>query len=227
MARQLTQRGEERKAQLIAYATKAFARNGYHPTSVADIVDGVGVGKGVFYWYFASKEELFIEILRTSQRDMRRRQLHEIEDILDPLERIDIGIRTAVHWLAENNDLRQLFSFALTESTFADAVRHGQMVMVNDARRHIELAIANGLIPDRDPEALAIAMLGVAHHLTQVYIAERGEDPDRVADLVADFCRGGLGITGATVGDGSRLTTSATNGLDGSLHESTGSVGHR
>ena len=199
MQRQLTQRGEERKAQLIAYATEAFARNGYHPTAVADIVDGVGVGKGVFYWYFSSKEELFIEILRSSQREMRRRQLAEIADIDDPLERIDIGIRTAVHWLAENNDLRQLFGFALTETTFADAVRHGQMVMVDDARRHIEMAIESGLIPERDPEALAIAMLGVAHHLTQVYIAERGEDPNRVADLVAEFCKGGLGINVAAV----------------------------
>ena len=74
MQRQLTQRGQERKAQLVSFAIKAFAQNGYHTTSVADIVDGVGVGKGVFYWYFSSKEELFIEILRTSQRDMRRRQ---------------------------------------------------------------------------------------------------------------------------------------------------------
>lgn len=195
MQRQLTQRGEERKAQLIAFAIEAFARNGYHSTSVADIVDGVGVGKGVFYWYFASKEELFIEILRTSQRDMRRRQQREIAGVADPLDRIEIGIRAAVHWLAENNDLRQLFEFARTESTFAGAMRKGQRVLVDDARTHIEQGIEEGRIPDRDPEALALAMLGVANLLTQVYIAERDEDPEFVADLVAQFCRGGLGLS--------------------------------
>ena len=63
-SRRLTQRGKERRAQLLAYATTRFAQDGYHPTSVADIVDGIGVGKGVFYWYFSSKEELFVEILR-------------------------------------------------------------------------------------------------------------------------------------------------------------------
>ena len=47
--RKLTPRGRDRRQSLIAYATKRFAENGYHPTSVADIVDGVGVGKGVFY----------------------------------------------------------------------------------------------------------------------------------------------------------------------------------
>ena len=37
--RRLTPRGAERRAQLIAYATERFAADGYHPTSVADIVD--------------------------------------------------------------------------------------------------------------------------------------------------------------------------------------------
>ncbi|MGB3410235.1 MAG: TetR/AcrR family transcriptional regulator [Microthrixaceae bacterium] len=194
MARQLTQRGKERRAQLIAYATRRFAENGYHPTSVADIVDGIGVGKGVFYWYFDSKEELFIEILRSSQLDMRRRQQRAISSTQDPLEKIDLGIRAAVIWLAEHNDLRQLFEFARTESTFQGAMRAGQKVLVGDARTQIESAIKEGLIPDRDSEALAIAMLGVANLLTQVYIAERGEDPILVSDMVASFCRGGLGV---------------------------------
>ena len=52
------------------HAAHRFAANGYHPTSVAEIVDGMGVGKGVFYWYFSSKEELFGEILRDAQHDL-------------------------------------------------------------------------------------------------------------------------------------------------------------
>ena len=48
----------------MAFATRRFAENGFHPTSVSDIVDGIGVGKGVFYWYFPSKDDLLLEILR-------------------------------------------------------------------------------------------------------------------------------------------------------------------
>src|SRR4051812_34366627 len=152
MSRRLTQRGKERRAQLIAYATHEFAENGYHPTSVADIVDGLGVGKGVFYWYFSSKEELFVEILRTSQKDMRRRQQRAISDVEDPVKRVELGIRAGVMWLAEHNDLRRLFEFARTESAFAGAMRAGQDVLVADARVHLEQAIRDGRIPDRDPE---------------------------------------------------------------------------
>jgi len=55
-------------------AAARFAERGYHPTSVAEIVRAIGVGKGVFYWYFSSKEELFLEILKEAQTDLRRRQ---------------------------------------------------------------------------------------------------------------------------------------------------------
>ncbi|MET0826580.1 MAG: helix-turn-helix domain-containing protein, partial [Acidimicrobiales bacterium] len=117
MARRLTPRGEQRREQLMAYAIGRFASHGYHTTSVAEIVEGIGVGKGVFYWYFSSKEELFIEILRTSQKDMRRRQQRAISSIDDPVKRVELGIRAGVEWLAEHNDLRRLFEFARTEST--------------------------------------------------------------------------------------------------------------
>ena len=107
--RRLTPRGAERRAQLIAYATERFAADGYHPTSVADIVDGLGVGKGVFYWYFSSKEELFVEILRTAQKELRRSQLRAIEDHGDPVRRLELGIRAGVLWMAEHNRERKLF----------------------------------------------------------------------------------------------------------------------
>src|SRR4029450_10671984 len=72
MGKQLTPRGRQRRDQLIADATARFADRVYHDTSVAELVSGLGVGKGVFYWYFESKEQLFVEILREEQLDLRR-----------------------------------------------------------------------------------------------------------------------------------------------------------
>ena len=66
--RRLTARGKERRQQLMDYAAERFAEGGYHPTSVAEIVQGLGVGKGVFYWYFDSKEELFLDPREDSTR---------------------------------------------------------------------------------------------------------------------------------------------------------------
>ena len=191
--RRLTPRGAERRAQLIAYATERFAADGYHPTSVADIVDGLGVGKGVFYWYFSSKEELFVEILRTAQKELRRSQLRAIEDHKDPVRRLELGIRAGVLWMAEHNRERKLFEFARTEPAFAGAVMAGQRTLVADAVAHLEQAIEQGLIPDRDPEALGWGILGVSNVMTRIFIDERGVEPGEVADRVVAFCMEGIG----------------------------------
>jgi AcrR family transcriptional regulator len=191
--RRLTPRGKERRSQLLAFATARFAEQGYHPTSVAEIVDGLGVGKGVFYWYFESKEVLFVEILRDAQKDMRRRQQRAVADLSDPVEQIGLGIRAAVHWSAEHRDLFTLFEFAQTDDRFAHLIRKGRDELASDAIPLLKLAIAEGRIPEADPEQLAHAILGVTSNLTMVYLYQRGESPERVAEAAVDFCLRGIG----------------------------------
>ncbi len=190
--RRLTPRGRERRRQLVDYAARRFAENGFHPTSVSDIVSGVGVGKGVFYWYFDSKEQLFLEILRDAQQDLRRAQQHAIGDASDPVERIELGTRASMHWFAANRHLVNLFQFASTEERFAPALRRGQEVALADAVKHVKDGIVAGTIRDSAPEVLANAMLGVIGHLARELIQLRGEDPDAVADAAIAFCLDGL-----------------------------------
>ncbi len=189
--KRLTARGEERRRQLLEFATERFAGSGYHPTSVADIVGGLGVGKGVFYWYFESKEQLFLEILRESQTDLRRHQRDAILDEPDPVRRLELGIRAAMRWWASHPDIATLVQFAATEQTFARALRRGQEVALGDAVVHLKEAIGEGRIRDADPEALGHAVLGLSGHLARELV-RRGDDPDEVADLCVTILFDGL-----------------------------------
>jgi AcrR family transcriptional regulator len=190
--RRLTARGEERRRQLLDFATQRFAGSGYHPTSVADIVGGLGVGKGVFYWYFESKEQLFVEILRESQLDLRRHQRDAISDEPDPVRRVELGIRAAMRWWASHPDIAKLVQFAATEETFAPAIRRGQEVALGDAVVHLKEAIAEGRVRDADPEALGHAVLGLSTHLARELVHRRGDDPDEVADLAVAILLHGI-----------------------------------
>jgi AcrR family transcriptional regulator len=192
MARRLTQRGKERREQLMAFAAGRFASQGYHPTSVSEIVEGLGVGKGVFYWYFDSKEQLFLEILREAQTDLRRRQQQAIAEETDPIRRIELGLRASLAWSEAHRDHNKLIQFAATEATFAGALRRGQDIAVADVVKHVKEAIAEGRIRDADPDVLAHAMVGVAAHLTRVFIYERGEPAEAVADATVAFCLHGV-----------------------------------
>ena len=176
----------------MSFAASRFAESGYHPTSVAEIVEGLGVGKGVFYWYFASKEDLFVEILREAQLDLRRYQQRFIADEADPVGRIELGIRATMEWSAANSDLLLLVQFAATEERFAEALRHGREVAVGDAIRHVKEGIVEGSIDDTDPVVLAHAIIGVATQLSWTLVHEQRADPEGVADAAVSFCRYGL-----------------------------------
>jgi AcrR family transcriptional regulator len=190
--RKLTPRGRERRRQLLDYAAARFAADGYHPTSVADIVGGLGVGKGVFYWYFDSKEQLFLEILREAQTNLRRAQRDAIAEEDDPLRRLEKGVRAAFAWWAAHPEIAKLVQFAATEDSFARAIRKGQEIALGDAVTHLKDAIAQGQVRDAEPEALAHAVLGLTSHLARELVNGRGDDPDEVADLAVGLLFDGL-----------------------------------
>ena len=190
--RKLTTRGEERRRQLMEFATERFAANGYHPTSVADIVRGVGVGKGVFYWYFESKEALFVAILRDAQHELRKAQSDAIDATRDPLERLALGIAASIRWSAQHRSLFKLVEFAATDERFVELVRRGRTQAINDTKRHVTDAIDQGLIPDGDAVLLTHATFGVINELGR-YVLRGPESPSQESiDAAVAFCLGGL-----------------------------------
>ncbi len=195
--RRLTPRGQERRDELLAYATRRFAENGFHPTSVSDIVDGVGVGKGVFYWYFPSKDALLLEILRRSLFDLRRTQQAALETADDPLGRLEQGIRASLRWSWANPDIMTLAQFGWTEDSFAGAMAKGRRVVLADTARHVQNAIEARLIPAGDSVMLATAIHGVIDELARRYRPRAGRRPDEeVVATAVRMCLGGLAGAG-------------------------------
>jgi TetR/AcrR family transcriptional regulator len=61
---------EGARQRLLLAATRLFARTGYAATSVREIVEAAGVTKPVLYYYFQSKEGLYLAILEETTRIM-------------------------------------------------------------------------------------------------------------------------------------------------------------
>jgi AcrR family transcriptional regulator len=53
---------QQRRAQILTAAMACFARQGYHATSMDDVVRESGLSVGAIYSYFPSKEELFLAL---------------------------------------------------------------------------------------------------------------------------------------------------------------------
>lgn len=77
-----------KKEIIIHEAQKLFSLNGYLNTGINEIIEAAGTSKGGFYNHFASKEELFHEVLETSQKIWREKILSSISSSQTPTEKI-------------------------------------------------------------------------------------------------------------------------------------------
>jgi AcrR family transcriptional regulator len=78
----------QRREQLIAVATKIFARWGYNATTTAAIADAAGVTEPILYRHFSSKQELFVAITRAMSQQTLAKWHDLIEDADSSTEKI-------------------------------------------------------------------------------------------------------------------------------------------
>ncbi len=81
------------KERILHESLRLFSLKGYLSTSINDILDAVGTSKGGFYNYFASKEDLFFEVLSEAQGIWRERALYGMKELEDPVEKIQLLLK--------------------------------------------------------------------------------------------------------------------------------------
>lgn len=57
-------KNNDRKMQIIKAADKRFARHGFHKTNMDEIARDIRIGKPTLYYYFESKDALYIEVIK-------------------------------------------------------------------------------------------------------------------------------------------------------------------
>ena len=64
---------EERRSGILDAALTAFSQKGYHATSLDDIAGEAGVSKALIYEHFASKQELYGDLIARNARELTQR----------------------------------------------------------------------------------------------------------------------------------------------------------
>ncbi len=195
VTRKLTKRGSKRREQVLEVALRLFADQGYHGTTVGDVCDTLGVGKGVFYWYFESKEALFSELLRECLLQLRRTQQAAIEQVGHPIARIEEGIRASIGFFRDTPAIVALIRTAARYEEFSALVTHGQEIVVADIATHVKEGMAEGSIRHGDPDLMSHGILGTVFHFVETYFgtdAETTEFRPQLAEEAVAFCLHGV-----------------------------------
>jgi AcrR family transcriptional regulator len=194
--RMLSEQGRERKEQLIAAAGALFSERGYRATRVRDICERAGVAKGLFYWYFPTKHDLFAELVRSMRRQLRRAQAAAIDQRADALTRLRQGTEASVVFMAEHAAYFALVDVERSDPSIAGVLREGSQVYLDDVRALVVEAIADGTIVDADPDLLAFGVLGAVSSYSGAWRAGRIEmPPGELAEFVATWVTRALANT--------------------------------
>jgi AcrR family transcriptional regulator len=165
--RTTTERGEERRTQVLRTALHLFADRGVDGVGLREIAEKVGIAQPALYHYFASKDalvEMIIEWrLRANEARMSRTALEVNQPtslrqgLLDYLQHFHASFRDP-----DNDAIHRLMLGELARHTRV-AVRFRKAFVQPQVDRLARLfagLAAAGKIRDLDPHALAVQFLG-------------------------------------------------------------------
>ncbi|WP_078382211.1 TetR/AcrR family transcriptional regulator [Sutcliffiella halmapala] len=122
----------DRKQHVITCAHKLFIDKGFQATSIQDILEFSGISKGTFYNYFASKNELLIELFRSLYKKMEqeRNELligQDSANITIFIQQIELQMETN-----HSNKLISLFEevYFLNDKELKEFIKRGQIRMI-------------------------------------------------------------------------------------------------
>jgi TetR/AcrR family transcriptional regulator len=96
------------RERLMETAIGMFAEKGYAGTSVREIVEQAGVSKPVLYYYFQSKEGLFLAILDKAENLQKELLIQVLESAGNVLDRLLILYRRVYAGIDQNRSLYKM-----------------------------------------------------------------------------------------------------------------------
>jgi AcrR family transcriptional regulator len=124
---------EERRTEILDAALTAFSRKGYHATSLDDIAGEAGVSKALIYEHFASKQELYGDLIARNARELTQRVTSALVgvEVESGVARLATGLDAFFAFVEERRDAwRMLFREASDTETTAVRDRMVEQVTV-------------------------------------------------------------------------------------------------
>ncbi|HYZ99557.1 MAG TPA: TetR/AcrR family transcriptional regulator [Acidimicrobiales bacterium] len=180
-----------RRRQLLGVARRVFADRGFHDASMNDIAEAAGVTKPVLYQHFASKRELFSEVLGDVGNELQEAITKAVAAAQTPHEMVDLGFAAYFRFVDEHRDAFQVlyggglgrdadFSKVVTQVENALAQLVADLIEIEGLTAGQRLLLGHGIVG---------MVEGASRHWLR---NNRDADPAALAHQLADLAWRGL-----------------------------------
>mgnify|MGYP003870453613 CR=1 FL=1 len=180
---------------------EVFARNGYHASTISDIIAKARVARGTFYLHFRSKRELFTRLL-VGLFDELETLVQRLDERRTPQENLALlraNIRGVMAFLADRPALLRilLWQAAGSDSEFDSRLSEFYRRLTERVRRSLHLGVEMGLLRSMDVEVASLGVLGaIKEVLYRVSLGEKLPAIEPLVDEVMRFIVHGLFVPG-------------------------------
>jgi AcrR family transcriptional regulator len=177
-----------RRSEILAAACRCFARDGFHSTTINDIIRESGLSAGAVYLYFKSKHQLIAAVVEMtlSTADELFEELLADDAVPSPEETLTFMVDAVMEHAVNNSQFGvdmsrvalQAWAEALRDPEIAERVEH----KLRHVRRHYAEVAQRwqtaGLIdPNADPQHVGAVLLGLVHAFALQRLLLPGIDP--------------------------------------------------
>jgi AcrR family transcriptional regulator len=157
----VTARGEATRRRILDAAEEVFGELGYYEASISEITRRANVAQGTYYLYFRNKLEIFVQLVEDLGHRLRAAIREANEGAASRMEMERQGFQAFFTFVAEH---RRIYRIVQEAERVAPEVAQDYYHRISDGyERGLRQAMASGEIVRLQPEAIAYALMGIAH----------------------------------------------------------------
>lgn len=185
---------EARRREILEAAARVFARESFHPATIAQVAAEAGVAVGTMYLYFKSKEDLYFRLVEEKVEELLshlRAESQRAPRALGKLRRIVVA---ELQFFARN---REFFGFhfftrsgltSIPKGEFGEGVDRRYAAYLEMITDIIKQGIDEGELRAAPPADLAHVLIGMVNSVVGMWVVDDGQEPlTSKADWLVDF----------------------------------------
>lgn len=126
---------QDTKESILLASTKLFAQQGYDGTSIRDITEAARVTKPVLYYYFKSKEDLYINLINDAYAFF----FTEIRAVIQTSQPFLIRLKQLIHLYISCHEMYEDTVRIIYNAAFGSSRNHPKVNIQKLEEEHIEL----------------------------------------------------------------------------------------
>jgi len=177
-AERRARRAEQRRRQILAAASRVFARKGYDRATTREIADEADLAEGTIYNYFDSKQQLLLALAQGIRIEFEH-VISRLRAEGDPSTEIARGVRDSLRIMADNAEVIRGLVTGLwnPQLEFSGYLIPGSQQLVAKVERLLATGVEQGRLRPHDTDLVAKMVVGMVVFLALPFLRRQAPLP--------------------------------------------------